>query len=141
MKNVRAIFILLMATFFLFSAGCGDSGSFEPSGGKNQEEINELNNKVSELEKENQSLKKESQKLKKERDDAEAKARERYITLSIIAYTVLGFALLLIGGFVFIVRAAKHAPAKMSNDSLHCPRCGWEHGPDETVCKNCKTRF
>ena len=22
-----------------------------------------------------------------------------------------------------------------------CPMCGWEHAPDETVCKNCGTKF
>lgn len=134
MKTVRAIYLLLIAVCFLFSAGCGDGGSSAQQVSKLESQVRKLNTQVSELREENK-------KLKKERDEAESVAKSRYITLSIFAYTALGIAILLIGGFVFMVRPIKRAPAKMSNDSLHCPRCGWEHRPEETVCKNCKTHF
>jgi hypothetical protein len=38
-------------------------------------------------------------------------------------------------------RAASLSPTL--SDQHKCPRCGWEHGPNDTVCRNpnCKTQF
>lgn len=76
--------------------------------------------------------------------EAERTARNRYIVLSVIAYSVLAIGILLIAGFAYLTFRASRKGGQiytLNADPLHCPRCGWEHGPDETVCKNCKTRF
>lgn len=46
--------------------------------------------------------------------------------------------------FAFWPRKLLAAPSSSDSSSqLKCPRCGWEHGPNDSVCKNpaCKTQF
>lgn len=84
---------------------------------------------------------------KKAQQEAEAAAHRRYIVLSVIAYGALFIGILLIAVFVFLAtrttrNGARDAKSLTANaESLHCPRCGWEHRPEDTVCKNCKTHF
>lgn len=134
MKNFEKIFALLaIGCFFVFS-GCDGGGS---SGSSN--ETRNMEKTVAQLQKKIKSLADENRSLTKQRDEAQSIARSRYVTLSIIAYTALGIAILLIIGFIFMLK--KTPRGTISNDITRCPRCGWEHGPDETVCKNCKTHF
>lgn len=47
-------------------------------------------------------------------------------------------------GFVFLPRKVKSTSTNRELSSQRkCPRCGWEHGPGDKVCKNpnCKTQF
>lgn len=47
-------------------------------------------------------------------------------------------------GLAFWPRKSKPVPISATRSDQHkCPRCGWEHDPDDTVCKNpaCKTQF
>ncbi len=47
-------------------------------------------------------------------------------------------------GFAFWPRKTVSPPSSAeSSDRPKCPRCGWEHDPKDTVCKNpnCKTQF
>ena len=54
---------------------------------------------------------------------------------------------MVIFGVICLVFWPKKAVAVAINsdraDKNKCPRCGWEHGPGDTVCKNpnCKTQF
>lgn len=46
--------------------------------------------------------------------------------------------------FAFWPRKSKSvAISSARSDQYKCPRCGWEHDPSDTVCKNpnCKTQF
>ena len=46
--------------------------------------------------------------------------------------------------FAFWPRKSKSvAISSVRSDQHKCPRCGWEHDPSDTVCKNpnCKTQF
>jgi hypothetical protein len=61
-----------------------------------------------------------------------------WISLSIVL-SVLGVLCL-----VFWPRKSKVAsPNPTLSDRHKCPRCGWEHDPDDTVCRNpnCRTQF
>ena len=47
-------------------------------------------------------------------------------------------------GLAFWPRKSKPVPISATRSDQHkCPRCGWEHDPSDTVCKNpnCKTQF
>lgn len=47
-------------------------------------------------------------------------------------------------GLAFWPRKSKSvAISSVRSDQHKCPRCGWEHDPSDTVCKNpnCKTQF
>ena len=61
-----------------------------------------------------------------------------WISLSIVL-SVFGVLCL-----VFWPRKSKVAsPNPTLSDKHKCPRCGWEHDPDDTVCRNpnCRTQF
>ena len=73
------------------------------------------------------------------RDDAEAKVGVHYMSIGV--YVVLGIVVFLIGSFILITTRSKKNILNFGVDNLHCPRCGWEHGLGETICKNCKTHF
>lgn len=129
--------------------GCGDSDGNSPR----EETVTELRRQISTLEKqnadlnnrnnvlssENRELKEENEKLKEERDAAEDKAKSRYVILSVISYSALAIGIILIAGFILLTRRSK-LPIS-TQDTNHCPRCGWEKTPGDKICRNCKTHF
>lgn len=155
MKGIKKIFIMLVvADCFLTFCGCSEDNSSKSSISSSnssvrpsqsyvisKHDVEEMRRKINNLNSQNSQLEGEKIKLENELDETRSIAKSRHTILSIIFFIALGIIVLIIGGFAFIARATKRAPAKMSNDSLHCPRCGWEHRPEETICKNCKTHF
>ena len=136
--------------------GCGDNDGNSPR----EETVTELRRQISTLEKqnadlnnrnnvlssenrelkeENEKLKEESEKLKEERDAAEDKAKSRYVILSVISYSALAIGIILIAGVILLTRRSK-LPIS-TQDTNHCPRCGWEKTPGDKICRNCKTHF
>lgn len=104
-------------------------GGLTSSGNSNTEAINALSNRIKKLE---------------EALDSKVKGTNRtanvalWISLSIVL-SVCGIICL-----VFWPRKSKSAPINLTvSDKPKCPRCGWEHGPNDTICRNpnCKTQF
>ena len=159
MKDVSKIFIALVTIgcCFVFCGcdGSGPSSSSSESSTSSGSSSNNLKRQVQQLTQERDSLKGQVEKLTterdklkedveiltQERDNASTKAEARYFTLSIIAYTALALGVIFIVGFFLLARNARKKVSVSTQDNLHCPRCGWEHRPEETVCKNCKTHF
>ena len=67
--------------------------------------------------------------------------------LTIIVSIMGAVVVLVLMFFGFLLWPRKHngqsARSSGSGSSPKCPRCGWEHDPGDTVCKNpaCKTQF
>ena len=151
---MRILYIVLVMAFMLFSFGCDDNTSTSSSDNRDEQlrqAMRERDDAIAREQKASQERddaiareQKASQERDEailERDKAQAEAKSRYVTLSVIAYGALGVGIVLIVGCFFLFRSSpKHLPSSVQDD-LHCPRCGWEHAPGETVCKNCKTHF
>ena len=60
--------------------------------------------------------------------------RSVMIPVALIVLAVVGFAFW--PRKTVAASSSVEAPARPK-----CPRCGWEHDPDETICKNCKIQF
>ena len=153
-KYFKIIRLLIVLSFILMGTGCDEKSSgSSSSGGSSSSSTNcsscsSLRARISDLEQENARISQNLSTAISERDKAivaqqiaEKEARDRYIVLSVIAYIALGIGILLIGGFLLMIRSAKKNTPKAVIDNLHCPRCGWEHAAGETICKNCKTHF
>lgn len=139
LKSKLSFIILAVSLVFIifYGTGCRDSSS----GSSYCHNCEVYRNRITSLEKKNKTLTENLNSVIAERDKAEESAYKRYIILSIIAYVVLGIGILLVGGFILMVRSSKKNMPKLVVDNLRCPRCGWEHAAGETICKNCKTHF
>ena len=142
-SKLSLVFIAVFSVFIIFcNTGCGDGSSgSSSSGSRSCQNCKVYKNRITSLEQKNKELTQNLNSVIAERDKAKDEARKHYMVLSIIAYVALGIGLLLIGGFLLMIRSAKKNTPKAVIDNLHCPRCGWEHAAGETVCKNCKTIF
>lgn len=73
------------------------------------------------------------------------KAKEPRVPLwvKILLFAVAAIILAVLGLAVWSSRAVTPSNPAESSDRPKCPRCGWEHDPKDTVCKNpnCKTQF
>ena len=105
--------------------------------------IGELERKVDELSKELFAL----QEWTKEKWGVsidEIKRVDGKSSVSIWLLLLIAFVIVAILAFAFWPRK-RLEPGLSSSSGLHpkCPRCGWEHDPSDTVCKNpaCKTHF
>ncbi len=101
------------------------------------------------LEKENKNLKKENEKLKETTAELRTKVKgyesQWFWTWIFLAFVVGG-----VPGF-FLGRGGRQSQRpnnntvvpRLDNGLPKCPRCGMEHDPGDTVCKNpnCKTQF
>ena len=148
-KNFFCNMLALGLVFFLFGCGDGEGGGAEcqECGSLKQQiqqltgECDTLKAKARKFEEEKAALTQQVARLTQERDEAQAVARARCMTVNIIGWSALGIGVVLIVGFFWLLAGGrKHTPIS-TQDDLHCPRCGWEHAPGETVCKNCKTHF
>ena len=102
---------------------------------KLESDVNRLQNRVDSLEKGATNL--ESISRKGDKTDIKANVA-LWITIPIVMVIcgVLGLA--------FWPRKSKPVPISATRSDQHkCPRCGWEHDPDDTVCRNpnCKVQF
>ena len=83
--------------------------------------------------------KSENERLRKKLEAAET-GKQRYgLVLLFLGLSIVGF-----GGWLFFPRKAIPAPSGISHAGRPtCPRCGREHDPGDTVCKNpaCRTQF
>lgn len=149
MRFFFGLIFALLLSLFLFGCGDDEGGGAEcQECGRLKQQIQQLtgerdalNTKVQEFKKENAALTQQVATLTRERDEAQADAKARCMALNIIGWSALGIGVVLIVGFFWLLAGGrKHTPIS-TQDDLHCPRCGWEHAPGETVCKNCKTHF
>lgn len=168
MKARIPLFLLtLAASMFLAACDSGPSQSMEQyrqRASKAEKQLGELQAKLGKERQENEVLQKEVAKQCQRADNAEmqlAKAREevnekqrenerlreklkaaetgkqRYgLVLLFLGLSIVGF-----GGWLFFPRKASPPIAPVGRPK--CPRCGWEHDPGDTICKNpaCKTQF
>ena len=101
--------------------------------------VNKLQERVDRLEKDVKDLKNIGQNIGLKGDQTDIKANVAlWITIPIVM-VICGVLCL-----AFWPRRSKSATINSTRSDQHkCPRCGWEHDPGDTVCKNpnCKTQF
>lgn len=122
---------VIISLSILLPIGC-DDGGYNSNVSKLEKQVATLQDKID-------NLKEENARLIKERDRAEAKAKSQYIALSIIAYFALIIGIGLVVGFIFLTKN-KRLP-NSTQDTTHCPRCGWKKTPGDKKCRNCKVNF
>ena len=116
----------------------------------NSKAINALNERIQKLESDVSSLQEKVDSLwdkgAKNLDDLDSKVqgtgRNANIALWISLSIVLSICCTLC--LVFWPRKSKTIAINPTLSDKHkCPRCGWEHGPEDTVCRNpnCRTQF
>ena len=102
---------------------------------KLQASVNKLQERVDSLEKSATNL----ETIGRKGDKTDIKANVAlWITIPIVMVicSILCFA--------FWPRKSKSVAISSARSDQHkCPRCGWEHDPDDTVCRNpnCRTQF
>lgn len=117
-----------------------------------QENNENLQVKLQEEQTKNKELKSDLEKKKQEKDNLseQVEALQKQIKVlqeegHILRYQIL-IAVLSIA-IVFLVIVAWVCWVRMSTQVIHiedhtkCPFCGWEHDPEETVCRHCNTKF
>lgn len=124
--------------------------------------LKEQEKKIESLEKKIEFLKKE-QEIKIKEKDAENKRLEDKIKRSneidvqtndgknkgknndrgLVQWFIIPIFLILVGLLCFVFWPLKTKATPVSPNKNKCPRCGWEHDPGDTVCKNpnCRTQF
>lgn len=115
-----------------------------------KQDIKALNERIQKLESDVSSLQEKVDSLwdkgAKNLDDLDSKlqgtGRNANIALWISLSIVLSICCTLC--LVFWPRKSKTIAINPTLSDKHkCPRCGWEHGPEDTVCRNpnCRTQF
>jgi hypothetical protein len=107
------------------------------------------NEQIERLKQENETLREENEELKKKNEELEKKndaADKNKSSTSQIMWLWLLLFLFVVGvvRLIFRNKSLYDSVPPPSGDVLpRCPRCGQEHGPDDTVCKNpaCRTQF
>ena len=63
--------------------------------------------------------------------------------VKILLATIVAIILAVLGFAFWPRKTVSPSSSADSSDRPTCPRCGWEHDPKDTVCKNpnCKTQF
>ena len=114
-------------------------GDMERTVGNQAEAINKL---ISQLKEVQEKLDITTKAIDEVGGTTEGNQRWVKILLSILIPVVA--IILAVLGFAFWPRKVL-SPSASTDSSTHpkCPRCGWEHDPKDTVCKNpnCKTQF
>ena len=105
--------------------------------------IKELELKVSELQ---ETVDRRWNKGAKNLDDLGAKVKGTNRNANIALWISLSIVLSVSGVLILVFWPRKSRTASLSptlSDKHKCPRCGWEHDPGDTVCKNpnCRTQF
>lgn len=110
---------------------------------KLNERIQKLESKVSELQ---ETVDRRWNNGAKNLDDLGTKVKGTNRNANIALWISLSIVLSVSGVLILVVWPRKSRTASLSptlSDKHKCPRCGWEHDPGDTVCKNpnCKTQF
>lgn len=113
-------------------------------------DVKALNERIQKLESDVSSLQKKVDSLwdkgSKNIDALDSKVQGTGRNANIALWISLSIVLSICGTLclVFWPRKSKTIAINPTLSDKHkCPRCGWEHGPDDTVCKNpnCRTQF
>ena len=119
----------------------------KPSFRELEKEKEELEKKAKEAEDLAERAKKDAEEARKAVEEAsqrmsDAESGKKFYKTALV---LLGSVVLLFIGWLFWPRKMALPPSSSINSSTRpkCPRCGWEHDPADTICKNpdCKTQF
>ena len=107
-----------------------------------QSQANTINQLIEQLEHLQNKLGENAEKINKLDTETE-KVGKRWVLALWVGIPVV--VLLLLGLILLFIPASSRSSNNRQGDNerLKCPRCGWEHDPGDTVCKNpaCKTQF
>ena len=128
---------------------CGIN-SLTEAASSNTKAIKALNERIQKLESDVSSLQKKVDRLwdkgAKNLDALDNKVKGTDRNANIALWISLSIVLSVCGTLclVFWPRKSKTIAINPTLSDKHkCPRCGWEHGPEDTVCRNpnCRTQF
>ena len=129
---LKAFFVFVTVIFFV---GCGNEENHQ---------LRESNKKLeAKIQQNTKELEKTKNELKQAQEQAASSDKKYSVLLCSILIVVSVVVLAVILFFVLASRKAKNSSIRSADDSLHCPRCGWEHALEDKVCINpeCRTRF
>ncbi len=127
-----------------------DINSWTKVTSSNTKEIKVLNERIQKLESDVSSLQEKVDSLwKKGATNLETigrKGDKTDIKANVALWITIPIVMVICGvlGLAFWPRKSKPVPISATRSDQHkCPRCGWEHDPDDTVCRNpnCKVQF
>lgn len=98
-----------------------------------------INQLIEQLENLQSKLGENAEKINK-LDTKTEKVGKRWVIALWVGIPIIVIVLL---GLAFLFLPTPSRPASDGSGRPKCPRCGWEHAPGDTVCKNpaCKTQF
>ena len=107
-----------------------------------EKKVEDLSGKLAEL-KEWSEEKWNTGKRELEKVNAKAKDGREKSNLALWILVPVVAVVLVVLVFFFWPRKPVSSAVPGASDRPKCPRCGWEHAPGDTVCKNpaCKTQF
>ena len=126
-----------------------DINSLTEGTSSNTKAIKVLNERIQKLESDVSSLQKKVDSLEKGVKNLETigrKGDKTDIKANVALWITIPIVMVICGvlGLAFWPRKSKPVPISATRSDQHkCPRCGWEHDPEDTVCRNpnCRTQF
>ena len=109
--------------------------------GELRERVERQESAISALKAQNDTLRSRSEETN-EKDGPEEPAKRGRAVRWVLLLTAAVVCVILC--FMFWPRKSNSGTTRhASSDKSRCPRCGWEHGPNDTICRNpnCKTQF
>lgn len=126
-----------------------DINSLTEGTSSNTKAIKTLNERIQKLESDVNRLQKRVDSLEKGATNLESigrKGDKTDIKANVALWITIPIVMVIccVLGLAFWPRKSKPVTISSARSDQHkCPRCGWEHDPSDTVCKNpnCKTQF
>ena len=126
-----------------------DINSLTEGTSSNTKAIKALNERIQKLESDVNRLQKRVDSLEKGATNLESigrKGDKTDIKANVALWITIPIVMVIcsILCFAFWPRKSKSVAISSARSDQHkCPRCGWEHDPDDTVCRNpnCRTQF
>jgi len=126
-----------------------DINSLTEGTSSNTKAIKALNERIQKLESDVSRLQGKVDSLEKGATNLETigrKGDKTDIKANVALWITIPIVIVICGvlGLAFWPRKSKPVPISATRSDQHkCPRCGWEHDPDDTVCRNpnCKVQF
>lgn len=128
--------------FFACFMGVAVSSSMSAYGGWFGSGKGELQERVVRQERLISTLKTENGELRERVERQESAIKRGSVARWVLLLTAVVVCVILC--FMFWPRKSNSGTVRhASSDKSRCPRCGWEHGPNDTICRNpnCKTQF